>query len=255
MIDLHNHIINQSSLNAVDWGSVMDTARLAVGEGVEHIVWTPEIYSVNELQKFETFRVLINELQDKLNEHGYPLTLSLGADLHLSNIDEVICKRLKESIDSDYLIVSFTPYLAPNNLKQLINIILSQSLVPIIAHPEQYAWLNDKYSLFYELIEQGSWIQVTSDSLLGMFGHQAEESARRLINDGVVHVVASESHSLDYKPPLMGEARQKVEKIVGSREANNIFHNRGLDLLNNVPSQNISQPSALAEWSKRGVSA
>lgn len=256
MIDLHNHIINQSDLKSIDWEGVLETARLAVGEGIEHIVWTPEFYSVNELQNIKQFRQLKEELQLRIDQNGYPLKVSLGADLHLNNIDELICERLKDAIDSHYVIVSFTPYMPPSNLENIIELIASKNIVPVIAHPEQYAWLNEKYRLFYNLIDCGAWIQITSDSLLGMFGRQAEESAMRLIEDGIVHIVASESHSLDYKPPLMGEARQKVEKMVGKREASNIFHNRANDLLQNKPLESISVPLGVAqEWSRREVSA
>ena len=256
MIDLHNHIINQSSIQQIDWESVLETARLAVGEGVEHIVWTPELYSINELQHFGHYQELIHELQRHLDENGYPLRVSLGVDLHLSNLNGQVCQGIKNSIANNYVIVSLNPYLPPKGLNAMIGQLLDEGLLPIIGHPEQYAWVKDQYDIMSELLEQGAWVQVTSDSLLGMFGQQAQELACQLINDGLVHVVASESHSLDYKPPLLGEARQKLEKQVGNQEVHQLFHQRARDLLAGVDAGKIAAPVGLqSRWPIRGISA
>lgn len=256
MIDLHNHIINQSILSKIDWDCVLETARLAVGEGIEQIVWTPEFYSINDLQNISQYRLINQNLQANLDEKGYPLHISLGADLHLSYISHSMCQRIREVIDADYVVVSFEPYLAPQNLKHQIGWLSSQKLVPIIAHPEQYNWINEKYHLLYELIDLGAWIQITSDSLLGMFGKQAEYWANRLLEDGIVHIVASESHSLDYKPPLMSEARIKVEKKMGKKEADNIFRNRAAALLSGQPLNSINVPPGIVcYWEGKEVIA
>ena len=256
MIDLHNHIINQSEIDDINWQNILETARLAVGEGIEHLVWTPEIYTVEDLERLSEFQKLVDKLQAEIDVSGYPLKVSLGADLHLSYVNEPMCRYLKECINTNYLIVSFNPYVKPSNIHEFIISILSQNLVPIIAHPEQYVWLNEEFKLIYDLIELGAWFQVTSDSLLGMLGLQAKTWANRLIEEGLVHLVASESHSLDYKPPMLGEAKLQVDNKLGPKEADNMFHNRAYALINNQGLDSVSlPPGILAYWDRREITA
>lgn len=255
MIDLHNHIIDESEIDNLNWEKIMETACFAVGEGVEHIVWTPEIYSRKDLAQLDKYHHLTEVLQQNLNDNGYPVTASLGADLHLLRADRTIFKTLKQSLSVNYLIVSLASHMRPDHLDEIILNIVEQGLIPIIAHPEQYFWLKEEYCRIFHLIELGAWIQITSDSLLGMLGPQAEMLARRLLKDGLVHLVASETHSLDYKAPLMGEARHRVEKILTKKETDNIFHNRAAALINNQSLDEIPiPPGILAHWSEKEVS-
>jgi protein-tyrosine phosphatase len=58
-----------------------------------------------------------------------------------------------------------------------------------------------------EWVEAGARIQVTAQSLTGRFGKRAEAFSRVLLDRNLVHVIASDGHDLEHRPPVMDTAR------------------------------------------------
>jgi tyrosine-protein phosphatase YwqE len=76
--------------------------------------------------------------------------------------------------------------------------------MPVITHPERLSWIEDHYATFIEMARQGAWLQVTAGSLTGRFGEAARYWGERLLDEGWVHLLATDSHGADRRPPLAG---------------------------------------------------
>jgi protein-tyrosine phosphatase len=62
-------------------------------------------------------------------------------------------------------------------------------------------------------------IQVSAGSILGRFGSTARRSAHQILRRGWCHVIASDAHSPDGRPPILSTARDAAARLVGPEAA------------------------------------
>jgi protein-tyrosine phosphatase len=56
-------------------------------------------------------------------------------------------------------------------------------------------------------------------SLTGEFGPEVKRSAERLLTKRLLHIIASDAHSPNRRPPILSAGVKAAEKIVGKEEA------------------------------------
>ena len=95
-------------------------------------------------------------------------------------------------------------------------------LVPILAHPERCPAVAADPRSVRPLAEAGWPLCLNGPSLTGDHGAAAERTAWRLLEDGVVSVVASDAHGFA-RPPRVDTAYAAVEAAVGRDAALPLF--------------------------------
>ena len=58
-------------------------------------------------------------------------------------------------------------------------------------------------------------MQLTAQSVTGGFGRHAQDFSRELLDRGLVHVVASDGHDCQRRPPVMDQAHAWLRKRYG----------------------------------------
>src|SRR5271163_3124810 len=83
MIDIHHHLLPGLDDGATDMDTSIAMARLAVADGITHVVCTPH---ANDLYEFDPAvnAEKLAALRARLEAEEISLTLGLGCDLHLS---------------------------------------------------------------------------------------------------------------------------------------------------------------------------
>jgi len=71
----------------------------------------------------------------------------------------------------------------------------------LLAHPERSPSLQRQPALLADLVERGALGQVNSASLAGQFGDAARRAAFTMVEQGLVHVLASDAHHAVHRPP------------------------------------------------------
>ena len=72
-----------------------------------------------------------------------------------------------------------------------------------ITHPERLTWLDDThYGWFVEAARQGPWIQVTAGAVTGRFRDDPQYWAERFLDNGLVHLLATDTHHYHRRPLL-----------------------------------------------------
>ena len=112
--------------------------------------------------------------------------------------------------------------------------LLANGYVPLITHPERLTWIEDNYPIFLRLAKAGAWLQVTAGALTGRFGKRPRYWSQRLIDEGPVHIIASDAHSVHRRPPLMAEAQVAAARQVGQVEAWAMVRDRPQGVIDNV---------------------
>ena len=104
--------------------------------------------------------------------------------------------------------MEFAEYGIGPQIAQKLHQLRVRGLVPIVTHPERSRLLSEgDFRLLRQLIGMGCSVQVTAGSLSGRFGTRAQEVAHRLFKAQMVHLVASDAHDTERRPPRLSEAR------------------------------------------------
>ena len=156
------------------------------------------------------------------NDSMTSLRVLPGADVHFSFDMLQLCENGEMVTVNDNgrcLMVEFDfqgiPYRAEDVLFQMI----TKGIIPIITHPERNLEIGQKPQRYGEMIRMGCLGQVTAMSLTGGFGAGVRRTAERLLKNRLLHVIASDTHSINRRPPLLSTAVRVAEKIVGKEEA------------------------------------
>ena len=222
MIDLHMHVLPGVDDGPAETREAVEMCRRAADGGCEAIVATPhQRHYAWENSDSDRLAALLEELRRLVGDEP---TLMLGAEIR---IDSGLLAALDAWPDSGVLPLASTRYLlleadrtlpGPDPM-ELLHELQIRGWRPIFAHPEFIPSLHQDLDLLAELVAAGALLQVTASSLLGTFGRQARRIASRLVDAGLVHVVASDAHGITWRPPDLGEARREIASRWGEETA------------------------------------
>jgi protein-tyrosine phosphatase len=60
---------------------------------------------------------------------------------------------------------------------------------------------------------------LTAGSLTGRFGRRIAKVSREMVKKGYIHLLASDAHSTQGRPPILSHAVAKLAKLVGRERA------------------------------------
>jgi protein-tyrosine phosphatase len=234
MIDLHNHILWGADDGARTLEDSLEMCRIAYTDGIRTIVATP--HTLNGLYQNDRPSIIakVRELnaallhseirvpKSKFRNPKSKLVILPGADVHL-------CERVLPQLDEGkittlgdrgkYLLIEFPSTGIPCGAEGVLHQLISRGVIPIISHPERNLEVARNPKRYHEMNRMGCLGQVTAMSLTGGFGPGSMRLAEQLLSEGLVHIIASDAHSTDGRPPLLSPALSAAAKIVGEEEA------------------------------------
>lgn len=245
MIDLHSHILPGIDDGAANLDISLEMARIAVANGVTIQACTPHIFPGVFDNSGPQIRLAVKELQLRLQEHGIPLRLVTGADAHIvpSMVDGLRSGRILSLADTRYVLVEPPHHVAPPRIEYLFFELLTSGYVPILTHPERLTWIETRFETFVQLFHAGVWMQITSGSLTGAFGRRPQYWSERMLDEGMVHILASDAHGARRRRPDLAEGRSVAAKWVGETEAEQLVISRPGAILSDVAPSDVKAPS------------
>jgi protein-tyrosine phosphatase len=249
MIDLHCHILPGIDDGAADLSVSLEMARASVADGVSVLACTPHILPGLYQNSGPQIRQATEQLQGALDQEGIPLRLITGADVHIvpDLVDGLRSGRLLSLADSRYVLVEPPRHVAPIRMEDFFFSLTVGGYVPILTHPERLSWIKSHYSVLQRLVRAGVWMQITAGSLAGDFGRSAQYWAERMLDDGCVHILATDAHDTVRRPPKLGRGRDLAAKRVGAQEAEHLVVTRPRGVIENELRSNLPMPkSAIA---------
>ncbi len=247
MLDLHCHLLPGIDDGAVDLDMALEMARMAFADGIRVVACTPHIYPGVYENDADGIRAAIFALQAALDERGINLRLVEGADVHLAPdlVGEIKAGRVPTIAGSRYILLEPPHHVAPPRLEDSVFQLTVAGYVPVITHPERLSWIEGHFDLFQRLVRGGAWMQVTSGSVTGRFGTRPKYWAERMLDENMVHILATDAHHPRRRPPLLAEGREAAALRVGNSEATHMVLTRPQGILDNV------EPGALPQVAVR----
>jgi protein-tyrosine phosphatase len=249
VIDLHCHLLPGVDDGAEDLSTSLKMARASVAQGVTVVACTPHILPGVYHNRGPDIRAATRQLQDALDREGIPLQLVTGADVHMAPnfVARLRSGELLTLADSRYVLVEPPHHVAPPQLEEFFFNLVTAGYVPVLTHPERLPWVRSGYAAIKKLVQTGVWLQITAGSFAGAFGRNALYWAVRLLDEGCVHLIASDAHDAERRPPNLATGRESVAKRVGEQEAEHLVFTRPMGILKDQLPSNLPRPGGVAD--------
>lgn len=238
MVDIHTHI-----LPGVDDGSDSVEESLAMikqayESGTRCMVMTPHYLNKNQC-RFPASRSQLESFGDALRKEcekqGLPVSLYQGAEhFGVTEIGRIADEGGIIPINnSRYVLIEFDFEDDFQRVSYVLSQLMQFRYVPIIAHPERYDFLSESPSHAYGLLEKGCLLQVNKGSPLGKYGPQAQRLSKWLLDNHLVHFVASDCHSPYQRTPEMQQAHEMLTFRLGAAYVNRLFNENPMRVIRN----------------------
>ncbi len=223
MIDLHNHLLPGIDDGAKELEETLEFLRIAARDGVRTVTATPHmkpgVYD-NSRETILECVAMVREAQR--GDEAEAVTLLPGAEVFFSGdvVQRARAGRLMTVGDGGRYVLLELPYQQiPLGVDDTIFQLRLLGLTPLLAHPERVAYYLEDIDRVAASVRLGALTQVTGNSVTGRFGSKAREFATRMLERRLVHVLASDSHDVRYRPPILSESVRAAAAVVGEAAA------------------------------------
>ena len=235
MIDFHSHILPNIDDGSRSIEETFNLIKEAERAGFESVVSTShymENYYETDVPEREVWvKAILENLKTK-NRNKY---LYLGNEIYFSeNIINLLEKRKASTInDTSYVLFELPMNSEPMNLYDIVYEMLQYKLVPILAHPERYSFVQKDPDLIYDLIEKGVLMQANYGSIIGQYGEKAQIIVEKFLENNMIHFLGSDVHRPNTIYPKIPRILEQIADIVGEEKLEELTTTNPKLVLNN----------------------
>jgi protein-tyrosine phosphatase len=217
MIDLHCHILPELDDGARSIGDSVAMARQAAEDGIVAVCATPHIRHDHDVHIPE-IASRVATLQGRLEEERIPVRVLPGGELAQTAAialtpEELHCVSLGGA--GGWVLLEPAPGPLGDELNAVVDHLAGLGARLIVAHPERHAGA-DLHDRLTALVGQGCLIQWTAEFVLQA---KPEDLVLHYARDGLVHLLASDSHSaLAGRPLRLSESFARMGEVCSAEQ-------------------------------------
>ena len=226
--DLHCHILPAWDDGPRALDESLRMAARAAAAGLKKILVTPHVgrkFGSTPERAACGISAATAELEHEIKAQDIDIELVPGAELTLGSRDlvERVAVEPWLTIGGQGLYVLIeSPYRVwPEYADQIVYQLALRGVTTIIVHPERYVNVQQKPTMLERSVERGALLQVTARSLVGKEERAARQCSYRLMEAGLVSLIASDAHTS--RGILPNDVVQEVKSAVGEAAARTIM--------------------------------
>lgn len=217
--DLHTHLLCGVDDGAKTPEEMYAMLDMAYQDGTRAMCLTPHfspyLFGDTSRASEESFHLL----QAYATEKHPDMKLFLGHELgyHASCIQALndgTCRTLGKS---RYLLVDFPEAVNFFELQTAMNQLQRMGYHPVLAHTERYRCLFSHMGWVRDFVAGGGVVQVNASSACGDWGTVAKLQWKRLIKEGLAHIISSDGHNLTKRQPRMSVCLPYLQRYCDAR--------------------------------------
>lgn len=226
MIDIHSHILPGLDDGAPDLKTALKMAKMAEKDGITGMIATPHSYDGNYNCSREEILEACDKFNHELKKESFTLKVYPGAEIRL--IPELLEMYKRDELLTignlgKAILLELPERFIPEAIIRFVNKLGENGLQVILAHPERNSTIQNNYQVLDELIYAGATVQITAGSLTGKFGRPTKLFTEQLLKGQKVQHLATDSHALRGRAPIMSKAVKTMKKIIGIENATMIL--------------------------------
>lgn len=234
MIDLHCHILPGLDDGAANPEETLALLRLAVADGIQRMVATPHINPGYFDNKPGPISAALTQVRQLIQHHQLPIQLSAAAEVRLTDqlmpaLEMGLIPFLGQWQGQKVLLLELPHSHVPAGTDRLLKWLARQDIIAMIAHPERNRDVQANFQCLAPLKRAGCLFQLTGSSLIGDLGARHQQCAEYMVAQRLYHVVASDCHNVDRRPPKLSAAVQAISRLTDAGYAQQLsLDNPGL---------------------------
>lgn len=207
MVDIHCHILPGTDDGARTLEESVAMCRAAADEGIVTIVATPHMF--NGVHAPPTREDILGKIAVVTEAAGGCVEIVPGGEVRYSYeiFQEAEDPQGRIRLNgTSYMLLEFPFQSVPPNIEMTIFQILNAGITPVIAHPERNKQIQERPRILADLVERGAFAQLDSGSLTKSFGPEAYLTAKKIVEAGLAHFMATDAHHQDRRRPVLSAA-------------------------------------------------
>jgi protein-tyrosine phosphatase len=211
-VDLHVHVVAGIDDGPADDGETDALLDELEAQGATTVVTTPHVDARFGGQPDEIAE-RVRALRER--RRGGPRVLA-GAEVHPGRLDDVLAAgAARFTLDGGgTLLVEAASDVPGTLLEHCLRRLEHAGIRTLYAHAERSRAFATDEGLVRDLVARGGRLQVNARSLCAGAGARGK-TAWKLIDDGLVSVVASDAHALALRPPRLADAADEIAMRLG----------------------------------------
>lgn len=224
-VDFHSHLLPGIDDGAKTFDDTLQLIAAMRELRFEQMVTTPHVMKNVWDNTEEGILKKLSETEAALQQNGINLTFNAAAEYLLDgNFTELFQNRQLLTIKDNYVLVEMSYINPPIQLYDILFDLQVAGYKPILAHPERYVFYHSKFSEYEKLKHAGCLFQINLLSVIGYYGSDVAEAAKKLLRKGMIDFAGSDIH---HKHHVSGFSRRlvlnEVEPIREALANNQIF--------------------------------
>ena len=198
IIDIHSHSLWGMDDGSGSFDETMDMCLDAEENGTSVLFVTPHLMYWEQAEElYDVRNERLDELCESLEDSGSELIVKPGFEILCDDDIFSIKHFLPYTLNgSRYILVEFDfNKTSEADVASWCDYLRSFGLIPIIAHPERYEFVQDDITAINRLSDKGTLFQINAGSAAGDFGHREMSIATEMINCGFADFIGSDAHS------------------------------------------------------------
>jgi len=236
-VDVHCHCLPGLDDGPETLEDSLDLCRALVADGVTTVFATPhQLGRYDGVNTAARIGEALAALQAELAAANIPLELAAGADVR---IDERLLRLVEngEALTAGplgkHLLLELPHDLFVDPLPAIVAL-AERGIQTIMTHPERHRYLAGSRRRLEAWVAAGAALQITAGSLIGEFGPLAEQEAWRMVDAGMVSLVASDAHD-STRPPRLTMALAALSEAVSREFARAVCLENPLQVFRGAP--------------------
>lgn len=240
MIDIHTHLLNNVDDGSQNATQSLTCLKLAAEAGFTDIILTPHYIDGSYENNYELIEPKIEELRTKMEDNNIVINVYHGNEVYISeNIGELIKNRKTATLaGSRYFLFELPMNSRLLTLNNLIMQIKEAGVIPVLAHPERYSFVQEDPDILKDLISRGVLMQSNYGSIIGQYGKSAQKTIITMLKCNMIHFLGTDTHRTGHiyvhfysvrKEFLKYISREKFEKLT-TKNAEHILNDTLFDI-------------------------
>ncbi len=218
-VDRHSHLLPGADDGVQTMEESLQILSLYEQLGISEVWLTPHIME-DMPNRTEDLKERFAELKAAYQR---TVTLHLASENMLDNLFEKRLERndlLPLGEDDTHLLVETSYFNPPIGLNNILLRIKSKGYVPVLAHPERYAYMEEDD--YHRLKEMNVMFQLNLPSFAGAYGTSVQKKARLLLGKGLYDLCGMDIHSKAFlevflQSKLSHSEISKIENILNRK--------------------------------------
>lgn len=216
MIDLHVHALAGIDDGPQTLDDAVAVATAASAAGTRTLVATPHV-SDRYPNTPESIGSAAAALQERLRSKRIEVSLVTGAEIAIERLQALDDQALDALTlgDGPYLLIESPLRASAGDVDMPLRRLLAEGRRVVLAHPERSPTFHREPDLLAHLVALGVLTSVTAAAFTGRYGKTARRFSERMLEEGLVHNLASDGHDLRSRTPVLTDGLARVAMSSG----------------------------------------